>query len=163
MSLRPELVARYTSEERIDWHDAFVLSHPKATTVYLIDYPKEHYGIVNGFQQLFRPVPAEVVQPSRDGNGRQDLSIIWGGIKREALTFLDQAATDREQPITCLYSIFLEGSPQPQIDPWLELSLTNISVTEEAVTAIATRADILNRIFPREVYRVDRYPGLRRR
>ncbi len=163
MSLTPELVTRYTSEVRIDWHDAFVLSHPQADTVYLIDYPQEHYGNVNGFTHLFRPVPSQVVQPTRNDSGRQDLSIIWCGIQGEALAFLDQAAADREHPITCLYSIFLEGSPEPQIDPWMELSLTNISVTKEAVTAIATRADVLNRIFPREVYRVDRFPGLRRR
>ena len=163
MSLDPDLVTRYTTEMRKDWHDAYVLSHPSSETVYLIDHSEEFEGLVDGYLRLFLPVPAQRIPPSRDDSGRQDAAITWAGVGGEAREFLDAAIADATQPVTCRWSIYLEGDQEPKIVPWVELALTNIAVTRETVSAIATRADILNRPFPTEVYRVERYPGLRRR
>lgn len=163
MSLSADLIDRYTSEMRIDWHNAFVLSHPSAGAAYLIDHHTELEGLVDNFPQLFRPVPSQIVLPARDDGGTQELSVVWCGIEDEARTFLDAAIADGTQPIRVRYSVYIEGNAAPQIDPWIELTLTSIAVSRESVAAVATRADILNRRFPTEVYRVDRYPGLRRR
>jgi len=163
MTISAALITRYTSEVNVDWHNAFVLSHPSAGTKYLIDHTTEFWGAVDGWNQLFQPVPAQIVPPARDDSGRQDMSIIWCGIQDEALSFLDAAAADASHAITCRYSIFLDGSLAPQIDPWIEFQLTQISVNSLAVSAVATRADVLNRPFPTVNYRVDTYPGLRRR
>jgi hypothetical protein len=163
MTISATLITRYTTEVSVDWHNAFVLYHPLAGTKYLIDHTTEFWGAVDGWNQLFQPVPAKIVPAARDDSGRQDMSIVWCGIQDEALTFLDAAAADPTQAVTCRYSIFIDGSVTAQIDPWVEFMLTSISVSKEAVTAMASRADILNRPFPTVNYRVDTYPGLRRR
>ncbi len=163
VTISQDLVTRYTSEANVDWHEAFILRHPVAGNLYLINFQDEFVGLVDGYPQTFSPVPAQVVPPTRDSNGRQDLSIVWSGVQGQALAYLDEAIADRTQPVECWYTIYIEGNRNPQLDPMMELALTNIAVTETTVTAIATRADILNKVFPSEVYRVDRYPGLRRR
>lgn len=163
MTISQELVDRYSSEVDIDWRQAFVLKHPKADTAYLIDYIEQHEGIFDESTFVFQPVPAQVVMPTRDSSGRQDMSIVWSGIGEAALNFLREAIEDGITPIQCFYSIFIIGNPEPQMNPWMEFLLTNISVSEDSVTAIASRSDILNRLFPNEVYRTDLFPGLRRR
>lgn len=163
MTISAELIERYTTEVDVDWRYAFVLSHPTATTKYLIDGSEEYEGYYNGYLHLFQPVPVQIVLPSRDDSGRQDMGLVWCGIESEARSFLDQAIADPTSRISCFFSAFIMGSTTPQIDPWEEFTLSNIMVDKDSVTAVATRADILNRTFPTEVYRVDRWPGLRRR
>jgi hypothetical protein len=163
MTISAELQARYTSEHDVDWAEAFVLSHPNATTRYLINHAQQHIGYVDNVPQLFEPVPAQITPPGRDDSGRSEMSIAWCGVHDEALTFLNQAIANGLVPITCRYSVYIIGDPTPQIDPWITFNLTNIGVQEGLVAATATRSDILNRAFPSEVYRVDKFPGLRRR
>lgn len=163
MTISADLVARYSSEVDVDWRHAFVLSHPAATTKYIISHTEEFQGYVDGALRLFTPVPTEIVPASRDDSGRSDMSLIWCGIGDEALSFLYDALDDATKPITCRYSIFILGDPNPQISPWLEFQLTGISVTETTVTATASRSNIINVAFPRELYRVEKFPGLRRR
>lgn len=163
MTISAELITRYTTEVDVDWRYAFVLSHPSAGTKYVIDGSEEYEGYYNGYLQLFLPVPVQIVLPTRDDSGRQDMALVWCGIESEARDFLDAAIADPTTRISCFFSAFIMGSPTPQIDPWEEFTLSNIMVDKNSVTATATRADILNRSFPTEVYRVDRWPGLRRR
>lgn len=163
MTISAELQSRYSSEVDIDWRDAFVLYHPSAGYRYLINHTEQFEGYAGSQLYLFEPVPCQIVPPSRDDTGRQDMSIVWGGIGQEALEFLNAAIVDGTQPILVSYSIFILGDPNPQIDPWIQFNLTNITVKEDSVTATATRADILNRAFPNQVYRTDWFPGLERR
>jgi len=168
MSLSPELQARYTSEVDVDWRHAFVISHPLGGTRYLIDHTEEFTGNVDGSVQLFLPVPVQMVLPKRDGSGRSDMSLTWCGIQGEVDEFLCAAIGTGANPggiypIVCRYSVFILGDPDPQIDPWMEFRLTNIAITEEAVTATASSSDVLNQKFPTEVYRLSHFPGLRRR
>jgi len=163
MTISAALVTRYSTEVDVDWRHAFILSHPNAETKYIISHTEEFTGLVNGDLQLFAPVPTEITPASRDDSGRSDMTLNWCGIGGEALAFLYDALDDATKPITCLYSIFILGDQNPQISPWLEFQLTSIQVTEETVSATASRSNIINVPFPREVYRVDRFPGLRRR
>lgn len=165
MALSADLVERYTSEVDVDWHNAFILTHPAAGVLYLTDHAEELEGLVDGFPQLFRPVPTQIVPPARDGSGRQDMSIVWAIIGDEALAYLRTAISVPTSPVVMRWSQYIEGSMDPQIDPWVELSLSQVtaSVADGTVTAVASRADPFNRPFPSEVYRVDRFPGLRRR
>ncbi len=162
MTLSAELQSRYTTEVDVDWRHAFVLSHPYATTHYLISHTEPVQGLVDGNLQTFSPVPTQIQFPTRDDSGRQEFALLWCGIGREAKTFLDQAIRGGTIAITCRYTVYLLGSLAPQIDPFVTMSLTNISLSEDAVMATATRADILNRPFPTEVYRLSKFPGLRR-
>ena len=164
MSISAELQERYVTEVDVDWRDALVLVHPAAQSKFLINHSEEHVGFdINGVSQVFRPVPMEIVPPSRDDSGNADMSIVFCGMGDEALDFLYDALGDATQPIRCWYSVFILGDPEPQIVPWLEFQLTGISVAETSITATASRANILNLPFPNELYRLSRFPGLRRR
>lgn len=167
MTISGDLQARYTSEVDVDWRNAFVISHPNAGTLRIIDHTEEFTGYGNATTnpglQVYRPVPTQVKLPGRDESGRSDMSLVWCGIQDEAKAFLDAAITDGTQPIKCLHTIYILGNPNPQITPFTEFRLTGISISDEAVTATATQADIINRAFPTAVYRLDRFPGLRRR
>jgi hypothetical protein len=166
-----ELIARYTSEVDVDFVGVFRLEHPNAASRYIIDgttYPQQYEVNVNGALQLFEPVPTQITPPSRDDSGKADMAISWCGIQGEALAFLEEAFAAKSvvlkpDPIKLFYSEIIIGSPEPQITPWYEFTLSNVGVTESVVTATATRADILNRTFPAERYRVNRFPGLLRR
>jgi hypothetical protein len=162
MAISWDLAVRYSVEVDIDWHHAFILYHPQAGWRYLIDYTEEYEASAFGEIVPFSPVPTQLSLPTRDAEGRQDFGIVWCGISGEAAAYIEAAMVDPTIPITCYYSIFIIGNQLAQIDPWFTLTLTNISVAEDTVTATATRADILNKAFPSEVYRVDRFPGLRR-
>jgi hypothetical protein len=170
MTLSAELQERYSTEVAIDWHNAFILSHPKATTRYLIDHYEEVEAYVDidtngdgkGPMVLFLPVPAQIEMPTLDDSGNQDLRIVWCGIQGEAKAFLDQAIQDPSSPVSCRHSIYIEGDPLPQSYPWTEFYLSSVTITEQGVSVTASRSDILNHMFPTEVYRVDKFPGVRR-
>jgi hypothetical protein len=160
MAISQELQDRYSSECDIDWRNAFVLYHPSAGYRYLIDDSHEFIGFVDGVLKTFLPVPAKVKLPALDDSGRQEMSITWANISREAQVFLDAAVQGPDSPVICRYSIYLLDNQTAHIDPWIEFHLSFVSITEEVVMVTASRVDILNRIFPGEVYRPDRFPGL---
>ena len=164
MTISAELQERYTTEVDVDWRDALVLSHPETEPVYLINYTQEHEGYDNlGILQTFVPVPMQLTAPNRDDSGNSDMSITICGIQSEALDFLYSALSDATKSIQCWYSVFILGDPEPQISPWLEFQLTGIAVAEDSVTATASRSSVINQPFPTELYRLSRFPGLRRR
>ena len=164
MALSGDLKARYTSEMDVDWRNAFILSHPSAGTLRVIDYTKQFTGLDNeGTSRTFYPVPTQVQMPSRDSSGRSEMGLVWDGLDPRVKTFLDAAIQDGTQPIKCLHTVFILTSTTPQVSPFTEFRLTGISVTEENITATASRGDIINKAFPSVVYRLDKFPGLRRR
>lgn len=163
MTISAELQEMYTSEVDVEWANAFIISHPKATTRYLINYPEQYQGSVNGHLVTFEPVYSEFTPPKRDSTGRIEASITWCGIFGEALEFMNQVMADATIPVTCNHSVFIIGDPSPQIDPWMTYYLTNVAVTDTLVTATATMGNTINRKFPGESYRLARFPGMRRR
>jgi hypothetical protein len=47
-------------------------------------------------------------------------------------------------------------------DPPLVLMLSEIEVNRTSISGAATRADVLNKLFPSYLYRTDNFPGLDR-
>ena len=163
MTISADLITRYTSEVDVDWREALAFNHPLAGDRYIINHHEEHQGYFGTSLKIFQPVAFEVVLPTRDSSGRQDMSINLANVLGGPQAFLEAAIVDGTRPIVCAYSVFILGSPTAQVDPWIYFNLTDIALTEEALTATATRADVINRTFPSMVYRTDRYPGLVRR
>jgi hypothetical protein len=160
--LTPELIERYQTEVDVDWRQAFVFEHPRAGTIYLINHTESLSGLFRETLCEFLPVPVETTWPTRDDSGTYEINLSICGVGGEAKTFLDKATKNADIPVSCFMSIFVLGDPTPQIDPWIELHLTGIVISLEGVAATATRVDIINRPFPRNVYRLSKYPGLRR-
>lgn len=111
----------------------------------------------------FTPMPFTVQLPSEDNSGNQELTIALINSGREMMAALEKAQTKPEDNIACIYRVYLaEGSKDPQIDPPLTLTITDISADANSVTASASRFDVLGRQFPTELYTTDKFPGLRR-
>lgn len=171
MPISGALYARYTSDYLdVDWRSAVILSHPAAGDYYCIANHEAFLGVVGGDYSpgaqrsaWFNAVEMQVVLPQRDDSGSSDMSIVWDGIGGELATYIANASVDGTQPIKCYFTIYILSSQTPQIAPFMEFNLTGISVTEEQVAATASRADVINKKFPGKVYRLDRFPGLRRR
>lgn len=111
----------------------------------------------------FQPVRFAVTLPAMDARGQQDLQMAIDNVGREAMDAIEAAAADPTKHIAVTYRVYLDlADSVPQIDPPLVLALQSIIVTNDAITGTATRADVLNRPFPSELYRADTYPGLDR-
>ena len=163
MPLSAELITRYTTEADQDWWQGLILSHSLAGTVYLTDYPSAQTGNVDGTARTFAAVPWRRVEPTRDAEGLQQLSLQICALGSEAVGLLESALADPTERIRCRWGVWLVGDPTQQVDPLPELSLTDVTLTDTLISATATAADILSRPFPSVLYRVDTYPGLDRR
>lgn len=113
--------------------------------------------------QDFMPVPFKVVQPASDGKGQQDLQLVIDNVGREAMDAIEAAAANPTINISVTFRVYLDiPLSAPQIDPPILLALQSVVITLDAISGTATRADVLNRPFPTELYRVDLFPGLNR-
>lgn len=111
----------------------------------------------------FNPVPFQLVWPTVDSKGHQDLQLVIDNVGRDAMDAIEAAAASPQEPIEVTVRVYLNvADSPPQNAPPLKLSLSEIHVTKEAVTGTAMRADVLNRLFPSLLYRTDTYPGLDR-
>lgn len=111
----------------------------------------------------FQPVPFRLVFPTVDGKGQQDLQILLDNVGRIAMESIEAAAALPTVNIDVVVRIYLDvpGS-EPQNDPPWRLTLQSIVIDAQSITGTATRADVLNRPFPTDLYRVDLFPGLNR-
>jgi len=116
-------------------------------------------GQLVAFQQL----PFKIKLPTSDGKGNQDLGLTIANIGRDLVDPIEAAIANPAEPIRCVYRVYLDTpSTPPQNSPPLTLIITGIQYTRDAVTATATRMDVLNRAFPFNFYRTVEFPGLRR-
>lgn len=116
-----------------------------------------------GEQKTFSPMPFSVVLPTLDGRGNQDLALTLANIGRDLVDPIEAAIAKPSEPIVCTYRVYVDTAlTTPQNDPPLALTITGIEVTRDSVSAAATRADVLNRAFPFNMYTYKLYPGLRR-
>lgn len=113
--------------------------------------------------RVFEVMPFKIVLPSTDNKGNQDLRVAVSNIGRIMMDELEAANSLPTEPIRCIYRVYIdyEGCI-PQNDPPLELTITDVVAEREQITAVARRADILNKAFPYPIYRIDMFPGLDR-
>ncbi len=164
--------ARASAPAGVDIWETLTLEHPAWVAsghgpYYLTNAPTAFTATLEGTPAVmvtFLPFPFALQLPTVDGAGQQDLQV--------SLTNADPAIADAVQAahatpmvrITATYRVFLStlGSTQtPQSAP-LRLSFDSIQITEEAVTGIAGRSDVLNRRFPGRWYNITDFPGLDR-
>jgi hypothetical protein len=152
----------------VDIWPTLELAHPYFTkTYYLTSAPAAFTARLETTGNptvTFQPFPFAVVLPTVDGAGQQDLQV--------TLTNADQTIADEVQNahhypqllISAVYREFLstgDATQLPQSAP-LRLSFTSIQITEDAVSGVAGRSDVLNRRFPGVWYDVAKFPGLDR-
>lgn len=169
MSLSAEMQARYSTEVDIDWCEALIISHSTFGYLYICNTIESFEALVpnedgsGSTTQTFLPVPFSIILPKRDESGTQEMSVAISNIGLQAQTALNDAIKKPREPIKLRYTIYILGDENPQYDPFLSLTMTDITVALDVVTATATRSDILNLKFPNELYRTEAFPGLNRR
>jgi len=165
MTISAELQQRYQTEVDVDWWEAVIFNHATAGALYLVNSEdgQVRRGSIDGAVREFIPIPFVVSLPERSGDGQQDLGITVGNIGKEMTIMVENAMKAPENPIRFRYTIFIEGNTTPQINPPFELTLTDVMLTQKALTGTATRYQVFNRSFPNVVYKPSEWPGLVRR
>jgi hypothetical protein len=154
---------RYTTEVDVDWWDALIISHSTGGTHYLTNDHNAQKGTFDGATQTFLPIPFEVILPTMDGEGQQDMQIRVCNVGEEMYNALQRIKQRPEELVRCRFTQFLHGNLAPQYDPPWDLTLSDISLDRAVMTGTATRVDIFNQRFPRGLYRPDMFPALVRR
>lgn len=145
--------------------DTLAFSHSLFDRTYYLTSDNQSWQFLLETGQLvtFAPMPFRIVLPSSDGRGQQDLNLTLANIGRDLVDPLEAAIAKPSEPVKCVYRVYLDqAASAPQNTPPLTLIITGVSMTREAVSATATRSDVLNRAFPYSFYRYDSFPGLRR-
>lgn len=139
------------------WHPAW----PERK--YLTTWPSPFdANLESAITVTFVPFPFAVVLPTVDGAGQQDMRVSLTNADQEVADLVRLAHTDPTHRIECTYREFLSDAlGAPQSAP-LRLTFASIQVSDEAVTGVAGRSDVLNRRFPGLWYDVQRFPGLDR-
>lgn len=158
--------ARASAPAGVDIWETLTLEHSAWSAPYYLTNAPQAFSatLESGPVVTFVPFPFALVLPSVDGAGQQDLQVSLTNADPLIAAAVQAAHATPTERITATYRVFLStlGSTQtPQSAP-LRLSFDAIQITEEAVTGIAGRSDILNRRFPGIHYAIAQFPGLDR-
>ena len=140
------------------------LSHPLwETSYYITSWPRAFDAdLEDGTSATFRSFPFAVTLPAIDGAGQQDMQIT---ITNADQTIADAVRAAHQDPSTNIEAVYREflGSDlgAPQSAP-VRLVFDSIQITEDTVSGVAGRSDVLNRRFPGIWYEVQHFPGLDR-
>jgi hypothetical protein len=104
----------------------------------------------------------EMELPPVDTIPAPEIVVTLDNVGREITKHLDAAAISQEA-IQVTYRPYLSTDINgPQMDPPLSMTLSAVEVDVFRVTGRARVLDIGNKSFPREIYTIKKYPGLRR-
>jgi Domain of unknown function (DUF1833) len=158
------LTVRASAPARQDILRTLTLEHPLwPAPYYLTTWPTPYSATLEtGATVTFMPFPFAVVLPTVDGAGQQNMQVTLTNADQAISDAVQLAHTDPTQRIVCTYREYLSDElGAPQSAP-LRLSFESIQITEESVTGVAGRSDVLNRRFPGVWYDVQHFPGLDR-
>jgi len=119
------------------------------------------------------PASLQLIEPQIDDKGQLDLDIVVGNFHPDIwrniqalmpTTDTDLAAFEESNvPLEIAYSVYGSAPDRPPgLNPPLRLIVTAIEVSQQVIRATASRPDIVSIQFPRRVYTVLQFPGLRR-
>lgn len=98
--------------------------------------------------------------PSVGESSSPEIEISIDNISRDIMANLE-VATQSSMPVRIIYRPYLASDPSaPQMNPPLDLQVSNARVTLFQITFRAGFGDIASRKFPNEFYTTERFPGL---
>jgi hypothetical protein len=163
MTLTPELIRVYASAPVDEfYYETLTLSHPLFSKPWHItNYPKAFTAVdeKNNFVR-YEPYPFEARLPSTGENGTQDIQFVISNVSRLPVDEIDRAAAD---PTTRVELVYRAYASTDLTKPGLffdDLSISEITVTENTIVANASASDLLNRTFPNQLYTTVLFPGL---
>ena len=143
-------------------HTLEVRQEAVQTTVYLVQSRRQIIAKdETGVNRTFEPCGFQFTLPPVTEEGYQFLNVAIDNINRRVTTFVEIAKSS-PVPVQLIYRPFLSDDllGGPQMNPPLRLYLKDVSVTAMQVTGRATFLDLVNKIFPSELYTRDRFPTL---
>lgn len=144
--------------------ETLALSHSLFSQTYYLTSDNQNWTFLleTGATVTFVSMPFKIVLPTSDGKGNQDLGLTLANIGRELIDPLELAQAKPSEPVKCVRRVYLDTPSTTPADSPLTLLISAANVTKEAVSATATRMDVLNRAFPFNFYKTSDFPGLRR-
>lgn len=95
------------------------------------------------------------------GEGRQELSLQVDNVAQLLMPLIEAADLTSTTPIRAMYRPYLStDTSAPHMSPVLSLDVVRISADAMQVTLVCAHADFLNRKFPRNIYTVEKFPGV---
>lgn len=156
MTLSQELKETYASVGPARVLETLELNHPTFASSFKIvrDHVQLIAGLENGGPTVtFEPFSFNVVQPKKSTQGTQSLQITIDNVSREIIQLIEDTQDGSGVPINVVYRIYLSTeTDEPQNDPPLQFTFTNISVNKTQVSGVANRSEVINRKFPSIVY-----------
>lgn len=134
------------------------LSHG-ANTYYYSDEKDDFTANIDGVSTLFEARSLTATRPARSGNGVFDADVNLDDVDLLVSPIID-AAVDAGDTITCVVYLYLESHQGLNYARKLAFTVENVSRQEETITLACKRPNIKNIRWPKEVYTVDKYPGL---
>jgi hypothetical protein len=165
MALSPDLTRIYTQAPADQWAvETVELTHPAFDAPYLlVNEPQPLTATLeDGRTVTFTPTPFLIQLPEGRASGPTPLSFTIDTLGGLVVEQLEKALEPPLKPIMLTYRVFTTGDlTAPASDP-IELALTEIEATAEAVVGQAAFVNLLDRRFPTVVYTPTLYPGLDR-
>lgn len=122
-------------------------------------YPSSFSAFVRSASVTFDHHPFKLRWPSNDTSGRVELQIDFFNTGADFVAEVQSAHATPETPIEVELNAYLETGGASDIDA-IVLSGTRVSMTPTNVTLLATKADVLNKKWPVNIYRPSFFPGL---
>ena len=164
--ISPQLKKLYASAPLDDeFYETLELKHPRFSKTWRITSSPVLFKsfLEDGVTEIsWEPIPFTVRLPGSEHGGRQDLQLTITNVDRIFIDELELANALPQTRIEVVYRIYTKSNLKAPGATPLKLSITDIQATNEAIDAIATKADILNHAFPSLLYTPLTFPGLDR-
>jgi len=165
MPISPELQEIYATAVDQPFVETLSFTHSRFTKDWHITNDMKSWTMKdeNGADVTYEQLPFAVKLPTRDGQGTQELQIAIANAGLDMMKEIELAQEKPDEVIQCSYRVYLavDGS-SPEIDPPLRLSISEVTADLETINCTASRFDLMNRAFPRNIYTTEDFPGLRR-
>jgi hypothetical protein len=141
-------------------------------------YYSESAAVNAGQKVLFVGLPFDFTLPITKDRQLPQLRLKIDNVGREICQHIE-AAIENPESIAMTYRVFLSsnidgikgttgeayeaggtGTPLPEMDPQITMTLSNVKVDPFKIEATATYDDVLQRLFPAEMYTTKRFPYL---
>lgn len=166
MPISDELKAIYANTDTANrFIECVSLSHSQFGRVFHLTNDFKAWEFDDGAGNIlqFNPLPFQVVLPGRDSAGSNDMEFSFSNAGKLMMEALELSRANTREPIKIIYRVYRDiWQDTPQINPPYEMEITDVNVTLEAVNVTATRFNVLGRLFPRLLYSVNEFPGLKR-
>lgn len=132
-----------------------------AGTLYLVrDRQEWDLTLEDDSTQTFQPVPFDLIPPTADTQGSQELQLVIDNIDPDVPDFIDAIGATND-PVIVKYRPFLSNdTSQPQTSQPYTFYLENIQINAFKVVGRASFTDVINSAYLTQYYTRSRFPSL---